>query len=202
MAQVGETKRLSTLNSVDEKKFTRRAGENKKALSSLGVEVAHRRSQKAVRRSDAPTVQRPLPAQVVRQVTRGDAVKARQPLPEAAVVGVDVLYMDGATHALAGAQVDAFVGDTCFAREGPVGRMRIGDQEHVQIEHGQQVPVQLRCRDRAASRDEIVGPSGAVAGDQDADVLARDAAFGSHSTRRRAGRSNWREPFCDSSKKS
>lgn len=68
-------------------------------------------------------------------------MKARQPLPEAAVVGVHVLDMDGAAHPLAGAQVHTFVRKTGIAREGTVGGVRVRYQEHVGIEHGQQMPM-------------------------------------------------------------
>ncbi|MNN83877.1 hypothetical protein D3C81_2009700 [compost metagenome] len=52
------------------------------------------------------------------------------------MISVDVLHVSGALHADAGAQVDGLVADTRFPGKGPIGRMTIGDQQHVLVDNG------------------------------------------------------------------
>ena len=65
-------------------------------------------------------IQGAKPAQVVLQITRGNAVKAVQPLFETAVIGVDVLDMDGAVDAHTRTQIDRFVREVRVLRKAAV----------------------------------------------------------------------------------
>ena len=64
-------------------------------------------SQDTFPRVGVVVVQGTKPAQVIVQIVGGDAVKAIEPLFEAAMIGVDVLDMDSALDAQACAQVGA-----------------------------------------------------------------------------------------------
>lgn len=59
-------------------------------------------------------------------------MKAGQPRLEAAVVGVHVLYVNGAigagAHPLAGLKIDRLVRDTVVAGERPLGGIGVGHQ--------------------------------------------------------------------------
>jgi len=92
------------------------------ALSSFGIENADRRLQQLIGRVDAFAVQGPAPAEIIRQVARRHAIETSQPLPEAPVIAVDVLHVDGAAHPFALAQVDRFMGDAGLAGEGKCAR--------------------------------------------------------------------------------
>jgi len=69
------------------------------------------------------------PAEVVRQIFRGDAVEARHPGLEAGVIAVDALDMPGAVAALAmvGGDEEARL-HIQFLGDGPVGRIAVGAQ--------------------------------------------------------------------------
>ena len=88
------------------------------------------------------------------------------------MIGIDILDMDGACGAVpyphAGAQVHRLMRNAVLAGEAAIRPMRITDEEHLPVEPGQQVTLQLRCRQRAAPDDCIDGLSAAVARDQDA----------------------------------
>ena len=123
----------------------------------------------------APLVNRPAPTKVVGQVAGGDAVEDLEPCVKAAVIGIHVLYMDGATHPLASAQVHIVMRDAGLAREGAISVVAIGNEQGVGGQHGRQVPRQLARRERPAPGDEIVGGATAVTGDEDAHLLVRNA---------------------------
>ena len=53
-------------------------------------------------------------------------MKWRQPLPQSAVVSIDVLHLHGATDADAGTQVDGLMADAWLACEGTASRVAIG----------------------------------------------------------------------------
>ena len=80
-------------------------------------------------------VQGAKPAEVVVQITRGNAVKAVQPLLETAVVGVDVLDMDGAVDAHARAQIDRLVRELCgHTRLSAIGTGQHAFRRHERID--------------------------------------------------------------------
>jgi hypothetical protein len=62
-------------------------------------------------RIEAVRVESLEPAAIVRQVMRSDAVRAFYPLAQPAVIGIDVLNMEGPFEARAGGQVDRFMAD-------------------------------------------------------------------------------------------
>ena len=64
-------------------------------------------------------------------------MKRPLPLSQTVVIGIDILYVGGALHADAGAQVDGLMTDARFPRKSPVGGMAIGDQQHVLVDDGQ-----------------------------------------------------------------
>jgi len=105
-------------------------------------------------------------------------MKAGQPLPKTPVVGVDVLHVDGASGAgpdtLSGAEIDGLVRDAMGTREGWIGAVGIGDQQHLWIELRQQMPGQVHRLERPAACDGIDGLSAAVARHQDAIEFARN----------------------------
>ena len=76
-------------------------------------------------------VQAAEPAQVVVQVMGGHAVKAMEPLFEAAVIRIDVLNVDGALDMNACAEVDGVVGNAGVLREVSVGRIAVADEQCV-----------------------------------------------------------------------
>jgi len=126
--------------------------------------------------SNSPHVERPAPAQIIRQIARCHASKWRQPLAKALMIGVDVLHVDNArrtqTYPFTGAQVDPLVGNPVLASEGPVSRICISHQQRLRIELRQQVLRQLDYRHCAAASDGIDRLAAAVARDQDAVELA------------------------------
>ena len=64
-------------------------------------------------------------AHVVVQITRGNAVKAVQPLFATPVIGVDILDMNGAVDAYARAQIDCLVREVRVLRKAAVGSVAI-----------------------------------------------------------------------------
>ena len=107
----------------------------------------------------------------MRQVARGNPVKRVQPATQSAVIRIHVLHMHGALHADALAQIDSLVADACLSRKSRIGRMAIGHQQYIAVQHRQQVLVQLRLAQRALAGDEVERLAGAVARDQNADLL-------------------------------
>ncbi|MNG27142.1 hypothetical protein D3C84_1122280 [compost metagenome] len=85
--------------------------------------------------------------------------------------------MGGALHTDAGAQVDGLVADPRFPGEGPIGRMAIGNQQHILVDEGQQTVMQLRLRQRPFACDEVEGLTRTVARHQDADLFIGNAAL-------------------------
>lgn len=78
-------------------------------MSPLCVEIPKLHRQDTFPAGGVVVVQSAKPAQVIVQITCGNAVKAVDPLLEAVVIGVDVLDMDGAPDAHTRAQVDGLV---------------------------------------------------------------------------------------------
>ena len=72
-------------------------------------------AQESFRRADALAVDGPAPATIMTQAARGDATEMAQPGAHAAVIGIDVLYVNGTTHALARPHIDALVGNAAAA---------------------------------------------------------------------------------------
>ncbi len=85
--------------------------------------------------------------------------------------------MRGTLHADACAQIDGLVADPRFLGKGAIGGMAVGDQQNVLVDEAWQAGMQLRCRQRSFSRDEIEGLPRAVARHQDADLLIGNAAL-------------------------
>ena len=87
-----------------------------------------------------------MPVEVVRQVARGDIMKAPQPALHPLEVGVYVLHLrqDRASYLLPRTQIDKDMRDIFRAPEYQVDGMCIDDQQHIRIEHGKHVPVQLQ----------------------------------------------------------
>lgn len=65
------------------------------SIPLLSSEFAQRRCEEDVRGGDPLAVERPTPPEIIRQVTAGYAAKTDQPATHAAVVRVDVLYVQG-----------------------------------------------------------------------------------------------------------
>jgi hypothetical protein len=83
------------------------------------------------------------PAQVVVQIAGGNAMKAVELLLETAVIGIDVLDMDGAPAAHARAQVDGLVREVRVLRKEAVGRIAIAHQQRIFGQHRLQCAGQL-----------------------------------------------------------
>ena len=108
-------------------------------------------------------------------------MKMRQPFTEPSVVGMYVLNVDGAAgtgaYPYAGTQVDRLVRHPMPLREAAVGGVRIGHQERLRRQLGQQMLDQLRRLQGAGPSDGIDGLSAQLARHQDAVELAPDAAY-------------------------
>ena len=113
-------------------------------------------------------VQRAKPAQVVFQITRGNAVKAVQPLFETAVIGVDVLDMDGAVDAHARVQIDRLVREVCVLRKAAVGPVAIAHQQRILGQHGLQCAGQRGFCHLPASHHPVQRLPGTVPSHQNA----------------------------------
>ena len=114
----------------------------------------------------------------MRKVASSYAMEAGEPLPKAAMVGVDVLDMDRTAHPLAGAQLDRLVRDAGFARKVAVGSVRVAHQQYVFVRYWRQVLMKLTLGHRTESGDESEGLSGPIAGDQDTNLLIGDPSLG------------------------
>src|SRR3954447_13647437 len=121
-------------------------------------------------------LERSSPAEIVWEITRGDAVEAAHPALQPAVVGVHVLDVEGpVADADAGRDVDRLVADAALGGEGGVGLSTIRAQHGIA---GDDRPE--RCPDGLSPKvgqHGIGGVAGAVAGDQRRDPLGREAAF-------------------------
>src|SRR5712691_3580281 len=116
------------------------------------------------------------PAEVVRQVCGGNAVERLHPLLEAAVVGVDRLNVESAAGALARCRPHRFVPDPGLLREGPVGPRTVGAEHGVSGDDRAQHAADML--DAEAAKDGIGRRAGAIADDEDRDLLARHPALG------------------------
>ena len=106
----------------------------------------------------------------------GNAVEARHPTLEPAVVGVDVLDVEGLVdHADAGAEVDGGVGNVGGLGKAAVDRGAIGAQHRIGVhegpEHGR------HGRGVGLWQYRVRGARAAVAHDQHGDLLVRQAAL-------------------------
>ena len=117
------------------------------------------------------------PAQVVVQVTGGDAVKAMKPWFEAVVIGIDVLNVDGALDMNACAEVDGVVANAGVLRKIAVGWIVITDEQRILGQDRLQCAAQLGFAHLPGSRDPVQGLPGAVSGHQNADQFAGQARF-------------------------
>ena len=92
------------------------------------------------------------------------------------MIGVYVLDMDcpgnAAAYPYARTQVYRFVRNAMLAGETAVRRMGVADQEHLPVQPGQQVALQLRNRQGATADHGIDGLATAVARHQNAVELA------------------------------
>ncbi|KFC68353.1 hypothetical protein FG94_02831 [Massilia sp. LC238] len=77
-----------------------------------------------------------------------------------------------AAYPYARTQVHRLVRNAMLAGETAIRRMGVADQEHLPVEPGQQVALQLRRRQGATADHGIDGLAAAVARDQNAVVLA------------------------------
>ena len=109
------------------------------------------------------------PAQVVVQVVGGEAVKAMEPLFEAAVIGIDVLDVDGTLDMDACADVDGVVGNAGVLRKIAVGPIAVAHQQRIRGQDRLQYAAQLGFAHLPGSRDPVQGLPGAVSGRQNAD---------------------------------
>ena len=139
-------------------------------------------AQQLFDRSDPAAIERPEPAEVIGQVARRDAMETGQPLLEPPMVGVHVLdvngAVDGRAHPFACLKIDCLVRDFMIAGEGPVGGIGVGDQQRLRRQLRQKVLDELGCFQGAAAGDGIDGMPAAVARDQDAIEMARNARQG------------------------
>ena len=127
--------------------------------------------EQAFRRHDAAGVQYPAPAQVVWQVARRDAMKRTQPATQAAVVGVHILHMHGASHTHGRSQVDCFMHDAELPGKRRICGMAVRYQQNVAVDHGRQAGVQPGLGQLPQARHEIDGLPGAVARHQHAHLF-------------------------------
>src|SRR5450830_42668 len=105
-----------------------------------------------------------------------------QPSPQTAVIGVDVLHVGSTAYAYAGTQVDGLMADACLPGEGRIGRMAIGDQQDVAVDHGQQAMQQLRLRQLPLARHASDSLPRAITRYQDADLLAGNTTLAGMTT--------------------
>ena len=117
------------------------------------------------------------PAQVVVQVVGGNAVKAMEPLLEAAVIGIDVLDVNGALDMHACAGIDSVVGNSGVLRKVAVGRIAVAHQQRILGQDRLQCAAQLGFAHLPGSRDPVQGLPGAVSGHQNADQFAGQTRF-------------------------
>ena len=117
-------------------------------------------------------VQGTKPAQVIVKIVAGNAVKAIEPLFEAAVIGIDVLDVDSALDAQASAEVDGVVRDVGILRKVAVGRIAIADQQRIPGQDGLQEGTELGFAHLSVSRDPVQSLPGTVARHQNAHQLA------------------------------
>ena len=99
-------------------------------------------------RIEAVRVESPTLAEIVRQVVRSDTVKAFNPLVQPAVIGIDVLNMEGTFDARAGGQIDRFMADARFLGKVVVTGVGVADEQRIRVEHRRQAFTQLRFADR------------------------------------------------------
>jgi len=137
------------------------------ALSPFRIDEFDCNAEQLFDGSNSAHVERPAPTRIIRQIARCHAAKWRQPLAQTCVIGVDVLYVDGAcrtsTHPFTGAQVDSLLGNPVLAGERPVSRVGIADQQRVRIKLRQKVLRQLGYRQCAAASEGIDRLAAAVA---------------------------------------
>ena len=109
------------------------------------------------------------PAEVARQVLRGNALEARQPALETALVGVDVLGVIAADSPLTVAGNKRHLGDAGLGRECLVRLVAVGDEHGILGDDG----LEMRADGFRAevSEDRIGGLAMAIADDQDGIVL-------------------------------
>ena len=94
-----------------------------------------------------------------------------QPSAHAAVVCIDVLYMNSTTHALARLHIDVLVGDAATPGERAIGRVPIRHEQGVRRQRWRQVQDELGGSDGTASGRGIDGPAAAVARHENAHLL-------------------------------
>jgi hypothetical protein len=79
-------------------------------------------------KSVAVTLDHAAPAEVARQILRGDALEARHPALEAALVGVDVLDLVAADSSLILAGNERHLGDAGLGCERLIRPVTVGDE--------------------------------------------------------------------------
>jgi len=138
--------------------------------------------EEQVRRKEAgEALQAPTPAQVIRQVLGCDTVEVGQPSFQPAIVGVDVLDMEGVVdHPNASADIDGLVSDIELLGQGDIDGATIGAQYGIVVED--------RFQDGShrlgigARQDRIGRCRGAVACDQYRDLFVRQPSLGRFAT--------------------
>jgi len=104
-------------------------------------------------------------------------MKRRQPLPEPAVIGIDVLYVSGAVDTDAGTQVDSLVTDAGLACESTVSRVAIGHEQYIAVDHRCKPGVKPGSSQLPLTCDKVARLAGTIARYQNADLFAGNAAL-------------------------
>ena len=121
-------------------------------------------------------VENTLPAGVIRQIPAGDTTKTHEPAFKTAVPGINILNVDGATRADACLNIDSLVRNAGVGAKAPVRCRAIADQQDIGGQDRQQTSRQLRRPHLTAAGVKIESLPAAVAGDEQAVVLAMDAS--------------------------
>jgi hypothetical protein len=120
------------------------------ALSPFAMDHSDCDVQQLLNRSDSPAIKCPMPSQVIGQIARCHAMKVGQPLPEATMIGIDVLHVDRpvrtGANPLPGAQINGLVCNAMLPRKGTVGGIRIRHQKRLRRQPWQHAPVWRRAR--------------------------------------------------------
>ena len=115
------------------------------------------------------------PSEIAVEVLGGDAAEGSQKPLDLAVAAVDRLDVQGAAHTLAGGAVDALMRDGERRSGGRIAAAGVRDEQGIPSDDRlQRLPHAVGVEGRQGVAE---GRAGAIGGDQDRHLLAREAAF-------------------------
>ena len=115
------------------------------------------------------------PPEIAVEVLGGDAAEAPQEALDLAVAAVDRLDVQGAANPLAGGAVDALVRDAQRRCDRRIAAVGVGDEQGIAGDDRLQRLLHALCVEGGQGVAE--GRAGAIGGNQDRHLLAREAAF-------------------------